>query len=169
MITPRISRNIQTSPREGGEELRKINKPSGKKSISQERYFCADTKNESFVPKSFNEILDEETDFNFSIFLEITFYHFLFFAIFGPFTPFFMFLIFRNMILARNLGFIGISNNFFSQTSTYLINFTAIFGSLFLNSPYISKYEMIILLGGLLVRALIIAIKYALFGDKKIL
>ncbi len=142
-----------------------------KRSVLQtnKRLFCADLKDEKIITDRFNEILDEETEFNITVFLEIAFYHFVFFAILGPFTPLIMFLKFRNLILARNLKFIGISFHYFFQTFVYLLNFIGIFGSLFLDSPLISRYETYFLIGGLLVRALIISIKYAFFGEKKIL
>lgn len=131
-------------------------------------YFSADKMNME-IPESFSEVIDEDNNFNMSIFFEISFYHILFFAITGPLTPFLMFILMGNMTLARNLGFFGFSINFCIQSSLYCLNFIAIFGFFFTSSPKINKYETIIVIGGLVMRAFIIAIKYALFSEKKIM
>lgn len=152
---------------EGKKNFEKAVRKKSRALYMKNHYFSAD-KLDGEIPESFAEIIDEENRFNFSVFLEISCYHILFYAITGPLTSFLMFIFMGNMILARNLDFFGFSISFLVQSSLYCLNFVAIFGFFFSSSPKINTYETIIVMGGLIVRAFVIAIKYALFPEKKI-
>ena len=130
---------------------------SAELSISDEKYF----------DESFGEILDNTTEFNLNIFLEISFYHILFFTILGPLASFLIYLKNKNLILARNLGFWGISGNLMFQTFIFFVNFIGIFGYAYFKVQIISPLEIFMLFGGCVCRSFVIAIKYALFPKKK--
>lgn len=121
-----------------------------------------------YYSEEFENIMDYNTGFNVKIFIEMTFYHFLYFMVLGPFTSLLIFFIYRDFTLARNLGFYGLNANFITQTIVFLINFVGLFGYVYLRVEEIYIIEIIGLFGGCMCRSMVVAIKYALFPEKKI-
>lgn len=125
-------------------------------------------KDKLYFDEKFIEITDNSTNFSIKTFIEFMLYHILFFMLLGPLTSIIILCFYKNLTLARNLGFWGINLNFFTQTGIFLFNFIGLFGFLYLNVSIISPIEILMLLGGCLIRSLVIAIKYSLFPQKKI-
>ena len=121
----------------------------------------------SYFDEPFREIFDNSTDFNLSIFIEISIYHVLFFAVLGPLVSFLIFLRYRKMTLARNLGFWGNNRNLYVQSTLFLVVFISVFGFLYFKVSIITPIEIFMLFGGCVIRSFVIAIKYALFPTKK--
>lgn len=121
----------------------------------------------NYFDEPFRDIFDNSTDFNLSIFIEISIYHVLFFAVLGPLVSFVIFLRYQKMTLARNLGFWGNNRNLYVQTMLFLVIFIALFGFLYFKVSIITPIEIFMLFGGCVIRSFVIAIKYALFPAKK--
>lgn len=130
--------------------------------------FNADPLDDDFLTgqMKFEELSNAITNFSFRQFLEFLIYHLLFFLLLGPIFTFFLFLLKRNTILARNLGFWGSSQYFYKQTCVFFMNFISIFGFMYLKPKTIHQVEVMGLLGSSLIRSFVISTKYAYFSAK---
>lgn len=124
---------------------------------------------QKYFKNSFMELQDNSSSFNVRILIEFTLYHMLFFMILGPFTALLIYFFYRKLTLARNLGFWGFNMNFILQMMIFLIIFISLLGFFYFKISIISPIEIISLIGGCLTRSFVIAIKYALFPEKKIM
>ena len=121
-----------------------------------------------YFTESFQEIIDESANFDLKTFIEFSFYHILFFMVLGPFTSLLLYLIYGDLKLARNLGFWGCHSSLITQMFIFIVNFFGLFGYLYFRIESIYLIEILMLLGGCSCRSFVIAIKYALFSEKKL-
>lgn len=124
---------------------------------AQNNYFVSENsfENESLA---FNEIIENDLNFNYKVFFEFFAMHVLFYFFLGPFSSFLIALIWGQN-LARNQFFWGLNSEFILQTLEFMVTFFVIFLYYFNAFSNIYMIEIYMIMASVLLRICIISIK----------